>query len=59
MTTACMSIRDYNEATQSVKDLLSSLPQTCDTEECPVADLAGCIVRMAGHDFMDFRDGQG
>eukprot|EP00448_Togula_jolla_P020876 CAMPEP_0170589000 /NCGR_PEP_ID=MMETSP0224-20130122/11125_1 /TAXON_ID=285029 /ORGANISM="Togula jolla, Strain CCCM 725" /LENGTH=339 /DNA_ID=CAMNT_0010912745 /DNA_START=64 /DNA_END=1079 /DNA_ORIENTATION=+ len=59
MTTECMSLRDYDDAVASVKDLVRGLPTRCTTEACPEADFSGCILRMAGHDFMDFRNGQG
>jgi len=31
-----------------------SLPNNCDDAGCPKGDLAGCLVRLAGHDVMDF-----
>jgi len=31
-----------------------SLPVTCNSESCPRGDLAGCLVRLTGHDIMDF-----
>eukprot|EP00971_Amphidinium_carterae_P311566 6192475-Amphidinium_carterae.1 len=31
----------------------------CTATECPQADWAGCVLRVAGHDFMDFGDGEG
>jgi len=59
MTTRCMTNDLYDEATKSVKDLFAGLSQICNTERCDVADLGGCILRMAGHDLMDFKDGFG
>eukprot|EP00933_Yihiella_yeosuensis_P008163 TRINITY_DN1134_c0_g1_i2.p1 TRINITY_DN1134_c0_g1~~TRINITY_DN1134_c0_g1_i2.p1 ORF type:complete len:622 (+),score=119.92 TRINITY_DN1134_c0_g1_i2:81-1946(+) len=59
MTTTCMTVADYDAVTNSVRGLLESLPETCTASVCPQADWAGCVLRMAGHDFMDFVDGQG
>jgi len=59
LRTRCMSEQDYDDATQSVRDLFNDLPRRCTPENCPSADLSGCILRIAGHDFMDFKDGQG
>lgn len=57
--TACMSKQKYDEVVKSVADVLNSLPSTCSGNFCPQADWAGCILRMTGHDFMDFKDGVG
>jgi len=62
MTTACMTGELYDEAVQSIKDLFATVDKTCTSEQCHEADLGGCILRMAGHDFMDFNgtgDGKG
>ena len=34
--------------------MYDSLPDACDEVCCPQGDLAGCILRLAGHDFMDY-----
>ena len=57
--TTCMTFADYDEIVSAVRGALESLPVTCTTSNCPQADWAGCVLRMAGHDFMDFADGQG
>jgi len=49
----------YTEISKSVSDLLSTLDQTCNYNKCPVGEFAGCVLRFAGHDFMDYKDGTG
>lgn len=49
----------YDAVSKSVADLLNSLPEICTGLHCPRADWAGCVLRMAGHDFMDYKDGVG
>lgn len=58
-TTPCMTLEQYDTLSSSVQALLHSLPEACTASNCPRADWAGCVLRMAGHDFMDFADGQG
>ena len=41
----------------AVEGLWASLNTTCNSTFCPQADWAGCVLRLAGHDFMDF-DGE-
>ena len=57
--TTCMTLADYDEIVSAVRGALESLPVACTTSNCPQADWAGCVLRMAGHDFMDFANGQG
>jgi len=62
LTTECMTRELYDEAAQSITDLFATLNKICTASECDEADLGGCILRMAGHDFMDFNstgDGNG
>jgi len=35
--------------------LYDEIDSTCEGNVCPRADFAGCILRLAGHDLMDFR----
>merc|ERR1712151_1813 len=49
----------YDAVSTSVTSLLQSLPAQCTADFCPQADWAGCVLRMAGHDFMDFNNGLG
>lgn len=57
--TTCMSFDQYDAIITAVRNQLESLPSTCTASNCPQADWAGCVLRMAGHDFMDFANGQG
>lgn len=59
LTTRRMTEATYDEITAEVIGLYDSLPSTCTATECPQADWAGCVLRMAGHDFMDYKDGEG
>jgi len=62
LTTHCMTEMQYDLAVQSVKDLFAQLDKTCTADACQEADFGGCILRMAGHDLMDFNgtgDGRG
>jgi len=52
--TASMTSSQYFAVVNDIKALLAAQNQTCAGSTCPVAQLAGCIVRMAGHDFMDY-----
>lgn len=44
----------YDQVAGSVAALYNSLPGACTGDICPQAEWAGCVLRMAGHDFMDF-----
>lgn len=54
-----MSEADYDNIYKSIENLYNTLPTTCNATFCPQADWAGCVLRMAGHDFMDYKDGEG
>merc|ERR1719240_1760151 len=54
-----MSQDDYNAIENKIRDIMAVLDGECNEEHCPQADWAGCVLRMAGHDFMDFKDGEG
>mmetsp|Transcript_60328 Transcript_60328/g.140977 ORF Transcript_60328/g.140977 Transcript_60328/m.140977 type:complete len:469 (-) Transcript_60328:55-1461(-) len=58
-TTACMTQTQYDDVVALVRIGFESLPSNCTGSYCPQADFAGCVLRMAGHDFMDFADGYG
>jgi len=49
-----MSSSQYYAIVNDVEALLAAQDQTCAGDTCPVARLSGCIIRMAGHDFMDY-----
>ena len=57
--TQCMTLAGYDQIVAAVRGQLESLDNTCTASVCPQADWAGCVLRMAGHDFMDFANGQG
>jgi len=49
----------YDTIIEEVGSLIQSLPDTCDYQECPRGELAGCILRIAGADIQDYKDGRG
>lgn len=55
MTTAHMTSADYDAVYASVASLYASLSMQCNATFCPQSDFTGCILRAAGHDFMDFK----
>jgi len=59
LTTESMTEADYDSISSEIEGLYNSLPSACNATYCPQADWAGCVLRMAGHDFMDYRDGEG
>lgn len=54
-----MTLAEYDAVTAKVQGLYDSLPHACNATYCPQADWAGCVLRIAGHDFMDYADGEG
>jgi len=59
LTTKHMSAEVYDEIVDSVRKQLQAVDPKCNNDECPQSDWAGCVLRMAGHDFMDFVPNQG
>lgn len=59
LTTASMTTAQYDAVATSVTQVYNSLDSACTASSCKRADFAGCVVRMAGHDFMDYKDGVG
>lgn len=59
VTTQCMNPDDYAAIEDSIRQIMGVLGDHCGAEECPQADWAGCVLRMAGHDFMDFDPASG
>jgi len=59
LKTQSMSRSDYDAAYNSVSRLYGMLPTECTATFCPQADWTGCVLRVAGHDFMDFASGTG
>jgi len=59
-TTPCMTSAQYDAIVGRFTTIMEDLKHTaCINNLCPLADFAGCVLRAAGHDFMDFRDGRG
>mmetsp|Transcript_45869 Transcript_45869/g.91010 ORF Transcript_45869/g.91010 Transcript_45869/m.91010 type:complete len:439 (-) Transcript_45869:228-1544(-) len=54
ITTKSMTFADYDHAQESISTSYKSLPKDCNATYCPQADWSGCVLRVAGHDFMDF-----
>ena len=52
--TASMTLSEYKAISDQFKSVLDGVNTECEGEVCPAADVAGCWVRMAGHDFMDW-----
>lgn len=59
LTTESMTESEYDEVVDSVADMHNSLSANCTAKYCPRSDFAGCVLRVAGHDFMDFKNGEG
>jgi len=59
LTTTTFTYEQYDAIVASVQGLYNKLSPTCNATYCPQADWTGCVLRMAGHDFMDFRSGVG
>eukprot|EP00927_Polykrikos_kofoidii_P038076 TRINITY_DN3234_c0_g1_i1.p1 TRINITY_DN3234_c0_g1~~TRINITY_DN3234_c0_g1_i1.p1 ORF type:complete len:493 (-),score=75.59 TRINITY_DN3234_c0_g1_i1:130-1572(-) len=59
LTTPTMTFAMYDTVAASVAASLVGIPSQCTAVSCPQADWAGCVLRMAGHDFMDFANGEG
>jgi len=54
LRTEHMTFADYDSITQAIHDDLAALPTTCNVTYCPQADITGCVLRVTGHDFMDY-----
>jgi hypothetical protein len=50
---------EYNDIINAVITTYRAIPSKCSAESCMQAEFAGCILRMAGHDFLDFSAGAG
>jgi len=52
---AARTPKKYQAVADSVKKLVTSITDTsCTNDKCPRAEFSACVLRMAGHDFMDF-----
>eukprot|EP00448_Togula_jolla_P033807 CAMPEP_0170645176 /NCGR_PEP_ID=MMETSP0224-20130122/42921_1 /TAXON_ID=285029 /ORGANISM="Togula jolla, Strain CCCM 725" /LENGTH=588 /DNA_ID=CAMNT_0010976337 /DNA_START=44 /DNA_END=1810 /DNA_ORIENTATION=- len=54
LTTSYMDSADYDRVEKLIIDAMAHLPDACNGTYCPQADVTGCILRIAGHDFMDY-----
>jgi len=58
LRTSCANPSRLAELNQRIRNAVvnhhNSLPSRCDNSGCPRGDLAGCLVRLTGHDIMDF-----
>jgi hypothetical protein len=57
LQTECMTKEQYDAINDDVGVALQKVKtnlEECNSGNCPEADWAGCVLRMAGHDFMDY-----
>eukprot|EP00435_Cladocopium_sp_Y103_P016967 s907_g4.t1 len=54
VSTKGMTSAKYDEVLNKVMELYNRLDSTCEAENCPRAEWSGCVLRIAGHDFMDY-----
>jgi len=54
MTTESLSRSQYRNIVRAIQRGLNQLSPQCEGDVCPQADITGCVLRMAGHDFMDY-----
>jgi len=53
-TCATLQPNAYQRIVAKMSQLYEGLPEACTEQECKRADFVGCVLRFAGHDFMDF-----
>lgn len=49
----------YAAVAASVVELVESISTSCTNEACPQTEFSACVLRMSGHDFMDFDGSNG
>jgi len=54
LTTEFLARNQYKRIVRAIHTGLDSLNSTCGPTFCPQADITGCILRICGHDFMDY-----
>jgi len=60
MQTTCLTTSKYQEIVDHIGRIVDELANHgCDKNNCAQADWTGCVLRMAGHDFMDFDGKEG
>ena len=59
--TRCMSGSQYDQIVGQITAIMQEYKtgSPCTNNNCKLADFAGCVLRAAGHDFMDFRNDAG
>jgi len=55
--TPSLTCEQYDIAKNKIVAQWNAIEEKCAYGKCRRADFAGCILRMAGHDFMDYYDG--
>eukprot|EP00971_Amphidinium_carterae_P228732 4537351-Amphidinium_carterae.1 len=58
-TTPSLSCSQYDAIVNTIRSIYLQLDTVCTATNCPQADWAGCVLRVAGHDLMDYANGQG
>jgi len=59
MTTPSLTCAQYDAMVATIRGIYGGLDTTCTANFCPQADWAGCVLRVAGHDLMDYANGEG
>jgi hypothetical protein len=59
MQTTHMTLADYDAVVAEMRQLYDLRSSYCDAEDCEQSHWAGCILRLAAHDFMDYHLGSG
>jgi hypothetical protein len=59
MKTVHMTVADYDAVVASLRRIYENLNSFCGAEDCEQSHWAGCILRLAAHDFMDYSMGSG
>lgn len=49
----------YDQIAETILHKYHEVSNDCTSASCPKGDIAGCVVRLVGHDFMDFSGGAG
>jgi hypothetical protein len=58
-TVSSFGTADYEEIISDLNAIYEATDATVEDNNNPRAELAGCVLRIAGHDFMDYRVGAG
>jgi len=58
-TTPSLTCTQYDAMVSTIRNMYNQLGTACTATDCPQADWAGCVLRVAGHDLMDYANGQG